>query len=283
MGGLVDLSLSLIVRRNLPCLFLLTLTRNLKTTVLIFQFPDCYLFKKMKFLVMKIRLWTCLDNNVKLDSVTSRPCWIIPGEWFTLLLILSVEYYSLCQVLSLHILKNTEPWEHTASRILVPYPDEEHPVLCTPHPTYPTPCLECSTLNVSFKEWARHWIKNRIQKRNNNIPNDVYVPCITLPYKSVYHHSRMVHTQVISNLVLSHTAVVHWVPGPPAPCPSLLQVALTTSSSERGSRSWWSVLHCTWQTCFTLVCKHWLRKSTYEYVHNSGHWKWYVQKALRLN
>lgn len=35
--------------------------------------------------------------------------------------------------------------------------------------------------------------------------------------------------------------------------------------------------------CFTLVCKHWLRKSTCEYVHNSGHWKWYVQKALRLN
>lgn len=108
MGSLVNVSLNLIVKKY--CLFLLALIRNLKTTVLIFQFLGCYLFEKIKFLVMKIHSGMCLDNNIKVDNITSRPYWIIPGEWLTPLSILS-----LCKVLFLHVLKNTESWEHTTS------------------------------------------------------------------------------------------------------------------------------------------------------------------------
>lgn len=79
MGGLVDLSLNLIVKRYLPCLFLLALIRNLKTTVLIFQFPGCYLSKDEVF-SNENPFVNVLDSNVKLDSITSRPCWITPGE-----------------------------------------------------------------------------------------------------------------------------------------------------------------------------------------------------------
>lgn len=156
MGSLVDVPLNLIVRRYLPCLFLLALIRNLKTTVLIFQFLGCYLFEKIKFLVRKIHSEMCLDNNIKLDGITSRPYWIIPGEWLTPLLILS-----LCLVLFLHVLKNTESWEHTLHYVIprtiswlcIPQP-------CTPHPIW----IE---LRTGSKREMTKWI-----------PSDIHVPCV---------------------------------------------------------------------------------------------------------
>lgn len=81
MGGLVDLSLIKSDSQEISALPLfISSNKKSENYSIDFSISRLLSFRKDEVFSNENPFVSVLDSNVKLDSITSRPCWIIPGE-----------------------------------------------------------------------------------------------------------------------------------------------------------------------------------------------------------